>query len=281
MKFTYAYKTSDGVRHEDSIEAKSRDEVFATLRGRGIRAIKVFAADGSKANGEMRGVRKRVLFAAAVFAAVVAGSAVYWLKPYQQQPDRISEARRLINFTSETSRIAYTNLEAQASILILHHESRMASLNLDRLTDYRRISAMSNTTSLEVSVTAGYKTINASRSAVRDLFKGIFELFPSDCETERLEAQRLYAETMDAIDISEGNLANDEKAFRLLVANRDSWHCANGRVVWTDAVLANEFAYLSRNQVTEISRTTIESPVVRIPSASAVQTQTEHRASGP
>lgn len=51
MKFTYAYKTSDGVRHEDSMEASSREEVFAVLRGRGIKAIKVVAADGSKANG--------------------------------------------------------------------------------------------------------------------------------------------------------------------------------------------------------------------------------------
>ena len=52
MKYTYAYKTSDGVRHEDSLDARSRDEAFAVLRGRGIRPIKVVAADGSKENGE-------------------------------------------------------------------------------------------------------------------------------------------------------------------------------------------------------------------------------------
>ena len=52
MKYTYAYKTSDGVRHEDSLDAGSRDEAFAVLRGRGIRPIKVVAADGSKENGE-------------------------------------------------------------------------------------------------------------------------------------------------------------------------------------------------------------------------------------
>ena len=57
MKFTYAYKTSDGVRHEDSIEASSREEVFSTLRAKGIRPIKVVAADGSKANGESVGSR--------------------------------------------------------------------------------------------------------------------------------------------------------------------------------------------------------------------------------
>ena len=71
MKFTYAYKTSDGVRHEAAMDAESRDAVFAALRAKGIRPIKVVAADGSKANGEVRGVRKRTVVAAVVVAAVV------------------------------------------------------------------------------------------------------------------------------------------------------------------------------------------------------------------
>ena len=52
MKFTYAYKTSDGRRHEAAIDAESREAVFESLRAEGIRPIKVVAADGSKANGE-------------------------------------------------------------------------------------------------------------------------------------------------------------------------------------------------------------------------------------
>ena len=71
MKYTYAYKTSDGKRHEDSMNASSREEVFETLRAKGIRAIKVVAADGSKANGEVRGVRKRVVVTMAVMVAVL------------------------------------------------------------------------------------------------------------------------------------------------------------------------------------------------------------------
>lgn len=73
MKYTYAYKTSDGVRHEDSTNASSREEVFETLRAQGIKAIKVVAADGSKANGEIRGVRKRVVVTSIVVAALTAG----------------------------------------------------------------------------------------------------------------------------------------------------------------------------------------------------------------
>ena len=78
MKFTCAYKSSDGVRHEAAIEAESRDEVFQLLRGRGIRPIKVVAADGSKANGEVRGLRKRAVFALVALAALVAGVIAYF-----------------------------------------------------------------------------------------------------------------------------------------------------------------------------------------------------------
>ena len=78
MKYTYAYKTSDGTRHEATMVAKSRDEVFAELRKRGIKAIKVVAADGSKANGEIHGVRKRVVVALVAFVAVGVGVVAYF-----------------------------------------------------------------------------------------------------------------------------------------------------------------------------------------------------------
>ena len=78
MKYTYAYKTSDGVRHEDSMNASSREEVFAALRAKGIKAIKVVAADGSKANGEVRGVRKRVVLGIVCFVAAITGVVVYF-----------------------------------------------------------------------------------------------------------------------------------------------------------------------------------------------------------
>ena len=81
MKYTYAYKTSDGARHEEAIEAESREAVFAALREKGIKAIKVVAADGSKANGEIRGVRKRIVALAVVLAAALAGIAVFLLIP--------------------------------------------------------------------------------------------------------------------------------------------------------------------------------------------------------
>ena len=73
-----AYKTSDGTRHEESMDAASRDAVFAALRAKGIKAIKVVAADGSKANGEVRGIQKRVVAALVVLAAAVVGGVAYF-----------------------------------------------------------------------------------------------------------------------------------------------------------------------------------------------------------
>ena len=78
MKYTYAYKTSDGVRHEATMNAASRDEVFVALRKQGIKAIKVVAADGSKANGEIHGVRKRVVAALVAFVALGVGIVAYF-----------------------------------------------------------------------------------------------------------------------------------------------------------------------------------------------------------
>ena len=78
MKYTYAYKTSDGARHEATMEAESREAVFAALRAKGIKAIKVIAADGSKANGEVRGIQKRVVAVLVVLAAAVVGGVAYF-----------------------------------------------------------------------------------------------------------------------------------------------------------------------------------------------------------
>ena len=104
MNYSYAYKTSDGTRHEAAMEAESRDAVFAALRAKGIRPIKVVAADGSKANGEMvvRGVRKRVVIVATLLAALIAGTLVFILAPRSRTGNSgpasfiVSETRRQV-----------------------------------------------------------------------------------------------------------------------------------------------------------------------------------------
>ena len=60
------------------MNASSREEVFSALRANGIKAIKVVAADGSKANGEVRGLRKRAVVALVALAAACAGVVSWW-----------------------------------------------------------------------------------------------------------------------------------------------------------------------------------------------------------
>lgn len=101
MKYLYAYKTADGVRHEDSMNASSREEVFSSLRARGIKAIKVVAADGSKANGEVRGVRKRVVVILLAAVALAVGVCSYFggirsaAQPQTGNPDKISPRHQI------------------------------------------------------------------------------------------------------------------------------------------------------------------------------------------
>ena len=84
MNYTYAYKTSDGKRHEAAMDAPSREAVFEALRARGIKAIKVVAADGSKANGatpDDGGQRRRrlVVVALLLFLAVALSGGAAWV----------------------------------------------------------------------------------------------------------------------------------------------------------------------------------------------------------
>ena len=92
MKYRYVYKTSDGVRRQEQMEAPSREAVFSLLRERGIRAIKVEAEDGSKANGEVRvsGVRRRVAVVLMVLAGVLAGVSGWMLSTRSASGNAVS-----------------------------------------------------------------------------------------------------------------------------------------------------------------------------------------------
>ena len=253
------------------MEASSREEVFVRLRQRGIKAIKVVAADGSKANGEVRGARKRTIAAVAALAAVLAGSAVYFLAPERKAGGRGEEKppAQEVAFANAQYRAAFTNLEAQSAQILSKHAAAIAAMDLDALANYQSIESAEDTASLFKKVRQGYKAVDDSRVEVRELFKTIFTVFPPECTAERDVAQELYAETMEKLDSSERRIAKDEKALRLLVENRGRWHCQDGKVVWSDAALANEFEYFRRETAPAQKRRAIviESEVVELPQA--------------
>ena len=67
-KFGYAFKTSDGIRHTDTMEAKNRERVFEMLRQRGIRPIKVWEEEKPPL---IRALRKAVMILVLVAAALL------------------------------------------------------------------------------------------------------------------------------------------------------------------------------------------------------------------
>lgn len=108
--FVYTFRTSAGQRQTGEIEAPSRDAAFAELRAQGIRPIKVVAKDGTKANGEVRGVRKRVVTVCVISVAVLAGILAFFVgrtTTRQQQGDPLSSAE------AKASRILAQPLERQ------------------------------------------------------------------------------------------------------------------------------------------------------------------------
>lgn len=95
MRYSYAYKTSDGVRHVAEITAKSREEVFSTLRQKGIKPIKVVAADGSKANGAVHGIGKGVFFVSILVVAILTGALASLIGRRQDDGAAAQEAVRI------------------------------------------------------------------------------------------------------------------------------------------------------------------------------------------
>ena len=171
MKYTYAYKTSDGTRHEASMNAESREAVFAALREQGIKAIKVVAADGSKANGEIRGIRKRVLAASVIVAALVAGLAVYF-------------ALRTPHPALRAASPALVTLRTKAAAIEERHKAEIVLADGDKA----RVAA----------------TVAATRAEARALFKDILSELKD--AGEQIEAKRLYGELMILADHDEVNV---------------------------------------------------------------------------
>jgi hypothetical protein len=103
------------------MNASSREEVFVCLRKQGIKAIKVVAADGSKANGEINGVRGRVVVIAVFAAALIAGVIAYFVgvvgkseKEGQRDKGRVFEARPISRQTIAGDRVKVSRARSDA-----------------------------------------------------------------------------------------------------------------------------------------------------------------------
>ena len=154
------------------MNAASRDEVFKELRKQGIKAIKVVAADGSKANGEIRGVRKRVVFVLGALCLVLGA-----ILALSTEHSGLSTPHTAFG-TPESAALA--SLRVKAAAVADRHKAAMTLAGEDK----EKIA----------------KAVEEARKEAREIFKDILAELPD--AREREVAKSLYGELMLQADIS-------------------------------------------------------------------------------
>lgn len=194
MKFTYCYKSSDGVRHEEKIEASSRDAVFELLRKQGIRPIKVVAADGSKANGAPRVIFSKRIAALALLTGAIVGIVLMHTASRVDLRDR---------------RIAELDKSAQA--VFKDHEARMASANWTGKLDFAGLSDVNGAAAFRRTIAQAYRELNTTRQKLREIFGAIYSTLPEG--QIRDDANALFNAAMDRVDLAESKVVQAEKKY--------------------------------------------------------------------
>ena len=249
MKYTYAYKTSDGVRHEESMDAESREVVFAALRERGIRAIKVVAADGSKANGEVHGIRRRVVVTLVAVVLLVGAAIGMFFGRSAAKDERVGV--RVWKYTDDERR-AFDALTREVDAMCGQHRASMEKLSLDSLIAEASTLATNEMSRMFKLVDAAHETIERTRKELKNVFSGISTNFPAGGLAIK-DAQRLYGERMEALDAEAISMSNCRYAMALLDGYRDKWSLKDGQPVFSDPGLAQMYKHCLEGVLTDSS----------------------------
>lgn len=147
MRFAYTYRSSDGQRHSAEIEAESRDAAFAKIRAeRGVKPIKVTAADGESrqdvSSSKQRHItgKAAILAAGVLIASAIAGGA-WWLASTRngssvETSDGGDETSSGKGGYRQETREAILKLIERAGALENRCRAELTLLKLDRLHDY-------------------------------------------------------------------------------------------------------------------------------------------------
>lgn len=225
------------------MNASTREEVFMELRKKGIKAIKVVAADGSKANGEPQFVvRKRFVIVALAIGLVVGIILTLFISSASSGSKEGSKIKKPVVELSDK----LLALQNDTKELLADHNKRMKASGVELLKDYTAIFTNSSSSAFNQAIRNGYHELNVSRQRMREVFRPFYSISPSDKLNERNAAQMIYDEAMEALDQSEVQLVRSEKAYRLLISNRGKWIVKNSDVIFADDTVALEFKYFIR-----------------------------------
>ena len=281
MRFTYTYKTSDGVRHEAEIEARTRDDAFAALRTQGIRPIRVEEKPLSKEEKS-----RRILFWTGGIILALACAAGAWWWPRQARPlpptrpptatsETLPAAALQQRYRNET-REAFEALKGKAEEVRKWHKDEFAKIDFAILHNYALIERSPDIGFATNELAKGKNVVESSRSRMKDLFRDLYDAFPPESANERLDAQRLYGEIMNEIDASEDRLDAEECVLALLDDNRSKWHVYHGNIVFEDMMLEREVGFFKKDTdgstmrwKRDFKQSPLESPVVELPSPHA------------
>lgn len=271
MQFVYYYKSSDGMRHDGEMEAPDREEVFIALRRQGIRPIKVMRKDDLHPELRVYGVKKRWVAAIAVGVAVLAAGLAIVIWKAAQGPD----PRKLSGEYAVATKEAMEKLVEKAQALKARHEAELKLLDLGSLRDYERIAKAEGPDAFAATIDRARAIIEATRTGMKDLFGGIYEMFPPEAVNERRDAQKLYGEIMTDVDVSEERLNADELVIGILLSGRDQWKVEKGQIVFSDPKLEREFLFFSKGADETVTRWrkdfgpkakgVIESEIIEVP----------------
>ena len=242
MRFTYTYRSSDGIRHVAEIDASSRDEAFATLRTRGIRPIKVVEEGGVKANGARPGGRpfyRRTVPSILLAVCALLAIGAWWrlgrtVRGLQGGGD--------VRYQSGT-REAILKLIERAGALEDRYRAELTLLKLDRLHDYAWIEKEKDLSPLYREMEKAQAIIDYTRTQARDLFRDVYRQFSATCANERTDAQRRYGELMDALDAEEERQQAAHLTLMLIDDHRQAWRTEQGQIVFSNPKVEEEFRF--------------------------------------
>lgn len=246
--WTYSYNTSDGLRHEGEIEADSKDDAYAALRGRGIRPIRVTERITPVVKRGFGGLRRRDWMAlAAVAGVLVAVISVVAMKVSSDAsapvPDKAQPLRDSSSCLEYRQLISAVQAESDA------HRKAMDEVDRELLSNYALVFRSRDLSEFRAEIERGRKVCEASRAKIRDIYRDRYGGIPESNHDEQVDAQRVYGVLMDALDADEERLSSDECALELLDSNRGKWKVRRGAVVWDDPRLDAEFRLYCRENI--------------------------------
>ena len=252
----YTYKTSDGLRHEDEMSASSKDEVYAALRARGIRAIRVTERIVPVVRRGFRGLRKRdwLLIASGVLVIAVVIAIAAFRHGDGVRPDYARQAQSKKPYVRPSEE--FVRLEAAAGMVMSAFRSAYSKIDFALLSNYALVERLPDVTEFRVEIERGRKVAAQSKESVRAVYRRLYAHIPEARIDDRETAQKLYGEMIGEIESAEEAFDGDECALELLCRNRGKWKIVRGEVQWQDDKLAREFGFFRRSTAETVSRWT-------------------------